>query len=70
LTLRRADESFSGSADRRSGALVRALAVEINVSLSGLLRFFRGEGGVSLDTAAALAEWANLRLDDYVKAAR
>lgn len=46
---------------------VRTLADLINVSLSALLRFFRGEGGISLDTAAALAEWADIRLDDYVK---
>jgi transcriptional regulator with XRE-family HTH domain len=61
---------FSYDVDRaliREDTTIRGLAATINVSLSALLKFFRGEGGISLDTAAALAEWADLRLDDYVK---
>lgn len=55
------------SAVAREGLTIRRLAVEINVSLSALLKFFRGEGGISLDTAAAFAAWAGISLDLYVK---
>lgn len=54
--------------DRR-GMTSRGVAREAGVDTGSLLRWFRGEGRIGLDTAAALAYVADLDLASFVREA-